>query len=133
MKLTIYDTSNTQSKPHYNLEWTVGVERYNGIFYLSSGLRKGLNLEHGIHAFLARDEKGDWFISFNDDWRGFLCRIGNPNRKYPNLLFSCRTIARKICDEVGAPVSAKLLVSHKAVNISGLDYYQLLTKRPLRK
>lgn len=133
MNLTIYDTSNTQAKPHFNLEWAVAAERMNGLFYLSSGLRKGLNLQAGMHAFLAQDEKGNWFMTFGDDLRGFLLRIGNPNRQYPNMVFNCKVIAKKICDEVGAPVSAKFLVSYKPVNIDGLDYYQILTKRPLRK
>lgn len=133
MKITVYDTSNTQAKPHFNLEWTIAVERMNGIFYLSSGLRKGLQLKAGDHAFLAQAENGDWLVSFNDDWRGFLCRIGNPNRKYPNLLFSCKTLARKICDEVGALGSAKFLVSHKPTTIDGMVYYQILTKSPLRR
>jgi len=60
MKLTVYDTSNTQAKPHFNLEWTISVERMNGIFYLSSGFRKGLQLKAGDHAFLAQTESGDW-------------------------------------------------------------------------
>lgn len=133
MRLTIYDQSNTQARPHCNEEWAISIGMVDGIFNLSSGLRKGLKLKADDKVLLACDEQGNWFIAFCDEPSGFTLRIGNHTRKYPNLVFSCKTIGRKICEEVGASVSAKFLVSHKAVNIDGRIYYQIMTKRPLRK
>lgn len=133
MKLIVYDVSNTKPKLHRNTEWAISIYRFDGVFNLSSGIIKGLNLQAGQKVLLASDEDNNWYIRFCDETNGFTLRIRNKMRKYSNLVFSCKEIGKKLCDYTNSSISVRFLISHKAVSMNGKVFYKIITRSPIRK
>lgn len=133
MKLTVYDISNTKAKPHLNDEWALTVNRQEGAFYLSLGLTLGLGVDCQSKALLAIDEeKASWYVSFSGGEYGFPVRC-HKLRKHPCYKFSCKTMATRLCDETkDVFISAKFLVSRRLIKVDGIEYHQIITKKPLK-
>lgn len=132
MNLTVYDINNTKAKPHLKDEWAISVNRQEGAFYLSLGLTLGLGITEESRALLAIDENGKWYVSFDGGDYGFRVRC-HKLRKNPCYKFSCKMMAVRLCDETkDVFVSAKFLVSCHPTKVDGIEYHQIITKRPLR-
>lgn len=88
---------------------------------------------------LSPDTAGDWFISKTDSPDGLSLRLKknggwakNDKASSFTLYFCNRFIAQHILATVKAKKAATLLVSAKPVQAEGLEWFKVVTAKPLR-
>ena len=140
MELKIYRAQAPGGRLMANLRY-ISLHRNGGQIFLSARLCVELDMTTDHRLLIARDgESGRWYMSFGE---AKSCPGGIRLRKSGKtaearartraLTASNREAGEDILDDVGADNSAVFLVDMKPKEQDGLKWYQILTKRPVRK
>lgn len=126
MKLIIYDMLNSQFEREGMR--TVHVDARNGVISISRCGCKMCKLEEGDKIILASDAESpkEWFFAKTNSETGFtLKRLKNV------LKFNNKVVTKKMASSLKIDRTATFLISKTPQVIDGLEYYQLITSRPL--
>lgn len=137
MKLEIFD--HTQGRTSTTVQYrALSVNRRNAKISFSRQATEELGLTTEYAATFAKDgdSKNDWYVSFRkDDPTGLHIRAhnGSGNAKgYSTLGITCRSLSAAILDSLKAKSGATLLIAQKPVLINGVNWFQVITAKPLR-
>lgn len=137
MKLEIFDHS--QGRYGTRIQYrAISVNRRNAKITFSRQATEEMGLTTEYSATFAKDgdSKNDWYVSFRkDDPTGIQVREqhgGGNAKNYITLGLNCRTLAAAICDSVKAKSGCSFLIAQKPVLIGGVNWFQIITAKPLR-
>lgn len=126
MKLIIHDTLNSQSER--NGRRTVHVDAINGVISISRCGAKMCKLEEGNKIVLASDAENpkEWFFAKTDSETGFTLK-----RLKHVLKFNNKVVAKKLMSSLKLDGTATFLISKTPQVFDGVEYYPLITSRPV--
>ena len=135
MKLIIFDKNNIDSGVCRSGVRSISINRKNGNVVFSQLIREDFKLNVGMKISFAQDEDSmnDWYVSFSENGNGFTIREAQLSGKMKKLYLTNKIIANKLADTVKAENSAALLIGSKPVKIGGVEWYKIVTSKPLRK
>ncbi len=138
MKLEIFDKSNcrqTGSRAGYR---SLNINRKNKAISFSQVAIRDLGLSTGSRVSVARDceSRNDWYIRVDKgNTDGMQIRAKKNSgycKKLTTLYVGSSFISSRLLDSLGAKKGASLLIAAKTVDIDGVQWYQLITSKPLR-
>lgn len=138
MKLKIYDKKTCSFRGHNIGVRSMNISRTNGTCMFSSTLQSELKIKVGQSVQIAQDEesKNDWYISFSESPTGFIIREkkngGYAKNCMNTMYFINKAIANKMLDFIKASKSATMLIGEKPIKVDGMDWYKIVTSKPLR-
>lgn len=138
MKLMIFDRTSSDSAICRAGVRSLNINRGSGAITLSRTAAKEMGVIAGQSVVLAQDEEkpDDWYVCFSAGENGFTVRMKNSGHAKGGeepLYITCKAVAHRILDTVKVPHSATLLISPTPVKADGLEWYKIVTAKPLRK
>lgn len=136
MKLIIWNKANSYSPTMSARRRTIRVNRH-GYIYLSGALTAEMGLGDGGRLNLANDGENprDWYLCKTQHEDGFRLRGNRPGTKRHatgGMEFSNVCLASKLLALAKAECfSVRYLVAREPLAIDGVDYYRILTAKPI--
>lgn len=126
MELIIYDTQNSGAMN--DVKRTVHIDAKNGTFYFTSATVNSCGLKKGDRIILASDKDNKaWFFAKTDSSTGFILYADKDH--YSALKIYSTTMARKISP---SQRYSCFLISKDPQVINGVEYYSIITSRPVQ-
>ncbi|HBL74273.1 MAG: hypothetical protein A2W90_18135 [Bacteroidetes bacterium GWF2_42_66] len=132
MNLKEYNAANSQVIRHGAV--SIRVNAKTGVISLSSATVKILGLEAGNGIAIINDEDSpkDWYIHVSASPDAFKLRTFKGKSKYGFLFCNSTVVVRKMLESVGIThYSAAFTISQTPVEIQGLQYWLIITSKPL--
>lgn len=137
MNLEIFDHAKGRNGARVQYR-AVSVNRRSAKISFSRQATVELGLTTDYAATFAKDtdSKNDWYVSFRkDDPTGIQIRAHNGSggaKGYNTLGVTCRSLSTAILDSLKAKSGVTLLIAQKPVMIGGVNWFQILTSKPIR-
>lgn len=137
MKLSIFDRTNSSPKTSKTGVRSLYFTRKTGAIMLSSTLKNEERIDSSWVCFIAQDEDSpkDWYIAFSQNTEdGFQLREKkNGQGTDATLMFCNRFITGKLLDTFKIQKSATFLISEKHTYDGGLNWFKIVTAKPLKQ
>ena len=137
MRLQIFNKESAGSGRLQSDVRSINVNRRNGGFVLSAALCSQLGVKKGDHVMFAKDEesKDGWYMCVTASELGYgIYEKSTCKGRYitRSRYATCKLFAASILDAIKAKRAASLLVAAKPVEVDGVEWYQIITSKPLR-
>jgi hypothetical protein len=138
MNLEIFDSRNRAVRTSRAGYRSMSINRKNKVISFSrlAASELGLTTESRLSMARDTDSKNDWYLCVdrrNVEGMQLHSRKNTGYCKGIETLYVCSgAISSRILDSVGAKKGVTFLISKKPVEIGGLQWYQVITSKPLR-
>lgn len=139
MNLQIFDRSNAHVAANRNAFRAIGFSRRNAKMTFSQRAASELNVADYESLIIACDtdsKSNAWYLRMLKNDEGMPIKLKNGTgycRRTQQYTVTSRVVTTKLLDTLNAEQGATLLIAQNPVKIDGVEWYELITSKPIRK